>query len=364
MKITKFGHGLLMALTVALAAPSTAAEVVNVYNWSDYVDPATLKAFEKETGIKVNYDVYDSNEVLEAKLMSGRSGYDVVVPSGQFLERQIKAGIFTKIDRSKLTAYGNLDGALLEKIRVYDEGNQHNVPWAWGSIGLGYNEKMIAERLGGAKLDSYDAIFKPEVAAKLADCGIALLDSPTEVLPIALNYLGLDPHSEKKADLAKAEALLKSVRPHLKYFHSSKYISDLANGEICVALGYNGDIVQAGDRANEANTGAVIRYVVPKEGSLAFFDLMAIPKDAPNPEAAHKFIDFMLRPESGAAISNFVFFAVPNTAALPLVDEAVRNNPAIYLPAESKTRIFGNKTHGAKYDRLATRAWTDIKTGR
>lgn len=357
--------GLATALALTLSASAVAEEkVLNVYNWSDYINPETVAQFEQETGIKVNYDVYDSNEVLEAKLMSGGTGYDVVVPTGSFLERQVQAGIYAEIDRSKLTNYGNLDAGLISKIERHDAGNKHNVPYAWGTIGLGYNAAMVKERLGDMPLDTLDLIFKPEVAAKLADCGIGLLDSPAEVVSIALNYLGLDPNSEKKSDLKQATELLSSVRSSYKYFHSGKYISDLANGEICVALGYNGDILQAQGRAEEAGQGVEVGYAIPKEGTLVWFDLLAIPSDAPHPEAAHMFIDYVLRAETAASISNYVYYAVANTAAEPLLLEEVSGNPGIYPSAEVKANLFTQNAHTSKFDRLLTRAWTDIKTGR
>ena len=359
-----------IGLTAALltAALSTAAvaeqQVLNVYNWSDYIDPAAVKQFEAETGIKVNYDVYDSNEVLEAKLMSGGSGYDVVVPTGSFLERQVKAGIYAEIDRSKLSNYSNLDAVLIEKISRHDADNKHNVPYAWGTIGLGYNEAMVKARLGDMPVDTLDLLFKPEVAAKLADCGIGLLDSPAEVMSIALNYLGLDPNSEKKADLKKASALMSAARQNYKYFHSGKYISDLANGEICVALGYNGDVLQAQSRAEEAGQGHKIGYAIPKEGTLVWFDLMAIPSDAPHPDAAHQFINYVLKAETGAGIANYVYYAVANKAAEPLLNKDVIGNPGIYPSDEVKANLFTQNAHTAKFDRKLTRAWTNIKTGR
>ncbi|WP_027857165.1 polyamine ABC transporter substrate-binding protein [Marinobacterium jannaschii] len=357
--------GLTAALALALSTSAMAEEkVLNVYNWSDYIDPKEIKQFEKETGIKVNYDVYDSNEVLEAKLMSGGSGYDVVVPTGAFLERQVQAGIYAEIDKSKLKNYGNLDEVLVEKVARHDAGNKHNVPYAWGTIGLGYNEKMVKERLGNVSLDSLDLIFNPEVAAKLADCGIGLLDSPAEVMSIAMNYAGMDPNSEKKSDLKKATELMKSVRGSYKYFHSGKYISDLANGEICVALGYNGDILQAQSRAEEAGQGHKIKYAIPQEGTLVWFDLLAIPADAPNKESAYAFIDFILKPETSASISNFVYYAVANKAAEPLLNKDVIGNPGIYPSDEVKANLFTQNAHTAKFDRLLTRAWTGIKTGR
>lgn len=364
----KLGLAAALALTLSgsLVSNSVLAEeqVLNVYNWSDYIDPSAIKQFEKETGIKVNYDVYDSNEVLEAKLMSGGTGYDVVVPTGSFLERHVQAGIYAEIDRSKLSNYGNLDTSLISKIERHDAGNKHNVPYAWGTIGLGYNEKMVKERLGEMPLDTLDLIFDPKIAAKLADCGIGVLDSPAEVMSIALNYMGEDPNSEKKSVLKKGSALLKSVRPSYKYFHSGKYISDLANGEICVALGYNGDILQAQSRAEEANQGHKIGYSIPKEGTLVWFDLLAIPADAPHPEAAHQFINYILKAETSAGISNYVYYAVANKAAEPMLNEDVISNPGIYPSEAVKANLFTQNAHSAKFDRLLTRAWTGIKTGR
>lgn len=357
--------GLSAALAVSISTTAIAEEqVVNFYNWSDYISPEILENFTKETGIKVNYDVYDSNEVLEAKLMSGGSGYDLVVPTGSFLERHVQAGIYAEIDRSKLTNYGNLDTVLMEKIARHDEGNKHNVPYAWGTIGLGYNVAMLKERLGDMPVDTLDLIFKPEIAAKLKDCGITVLDSPAEVVSIALNYLGLDPNSEKKADLKKATALLKSARESYGKFNSSTYISDLANGETCLALGYNGDMLQAQSRAEEAGQGIEIGYAIPKEGTMVWFDLLAIPADAPHKEAAHKLMDYILKGESAASISNYAYYAVANKAAEPLVLEEVLNNPGIYPTEEVKANLFTQNAHTSKFDRLLTRAWTGIKTGR
>ncbi|WP_421866265.1 polyamine ABC transporter substrate-binding protein [Motiliproteus sp.] len=357
--------GIAAAVALSLSASAMAEQkVVNFYNWSDYMDPALIPQFEQETGIKVNLDYYDSNEVLEAKLMTGGSGYDVVVPTGSFLERQAQAGVYMEIDRSKLSNVGNIDQVLAGKISGHDPDNRHNVPYAWGTIGLGYNEAMIKERLGDMPANSLDLIFKPEVAAKLADCGIALLDSPAEMMSIALNYLGLDPNSEKKSDLKKATALMVEARSNYRYFNSSKYISDLANGEICLAVGYNGDVLQAASRAEEAGQGIVVKYAIPKEGTVAWFDLLAIPADAPHPEEAHQLIDFLLRAESGAGIANYVFYAVANSAAEPLLLDEVKNDPGIYPSEEVKANLFTQNAHTSKYDRILTRAWTNIKTGR
>jgi len=353
------------ALAAVFSTSAMAQEnVLNVYNWSDYIEPEAIVAFEKETGIKVNYDVYDSNEVLEAKLMSGGSGYDLVVPTGAFLERQVQAGIYGEIDKKKLNNYKNLDQAFIEKIAQHDAGNAHNVPYAWGTIGLGYNKAQLQERLGDQPINTLDLIFNPEIAAKVADCGIAILDSPAEVMSIALNYLGLDPNSESKAELKRASELIASVRSSIRYFHSSKYISDLANGDVCVALGYNGDILQSESRAAEAGQGVEVGYAIPQEGTLVWFDLMAIPNDAPHKEAAYQFIDYILRADVAAGISNYVYYAVANTAAEPLLNEDVISNLGIYPDDATKAKLFTQKAHAAKYDRLLTRAWTGIKTGR
>lgn len=365
MGFKKVGYGAALATLLAMTTSVAAQEqVVNVYNWSDYIDPAAIEEFQKTTGIKVNYDVYDSNEVLEAKLMSGRSGYDVVVPTGSFLERHVQAGIYAEVDQSSLSNIGNLDAVLLKQIENHDAGNKHSVPWAWGTIGLGYNVDMLKQRLGDVPFDTLDLVFNPEVAAKVADCGIALLDSPAEVVSIALHYLGLDPNSEDKGDLKKAADLMKSVRSSIKYFHSSKSISDLANGEICVAMGYNGDMLQSKDRAAEAGQGVNVEFSIPSEGTMVWFDLMAIPADAPHKDNAHKFIDFILQPEIAAGISNYVFYAVPNTPAEKLLDAEVKNNQGIYPSDEVKAKLFTQQAHSAKFDRRLNRTWTAIKTNR
>lgn len=363
MNIKQVGYSVMLS---ALLSTSALAEekVVNVYNWAEYLDPQVVEKFQEETGIKVNYDVYDSNEVLEAKLMTGNTGYDVVVPTGFFLERQIQAGIYAEIDRELLSNYSNLDQTIVDKIAAHDPGNKHSVPYAWGTIGLGYNKQMLEQRLGGLPIDSLDLIFKPEVAAKLEDCGVAVLDSPSEIMGIALNYLGLNPNSEKKADLKKASSLISSVRPNYKYFHSSKYLSDLANGDICVVLGYGSDVLMAQSRAEEAGQGIEVGYAIPREGSLVWFDLFAIPADAPHPQAAHQFVNYILRGENHASISNYAFTAVANTAALPHLLDEVSSNPGIYPTAEVKQKLFPMNAHSAKYDRILTRAWSNIKTGR
>ncbi len=354
---------LIAVIALTSGAVTAQDNVLNVYNWSDYIAEDTIANFEAATGIKVTYDVFDSNEVLEAKMLTGASGYDVVVPSIDFMARQIQAGVFTPINKEALTNYGNLDKDILKVLSVNDPDNTYGVPYMIFSTGLGYNTDMIAERIGEDKVGSLDMIFDSETAGKLADCGIAFLDSPTEMVAAALVYLGLDPNSEDKGDLDKATELLMSVRPHVRYFHSSQYINDLANGEICLAVGYSGDVFIARNRASEAGNGVNVAYAIPKEGGQAGFDMLAVPEDAPHKENAWKFINFILEPETAAGITNFVFYANPNTEATQFVDEAVRNDPGIYPPDDVKTKFFSLKPHSAKFDRLLTRAWTTIKTG-
>jgi putrescine transport system substrate-binding protein len=349
-----------------LASPVLAQEepVLNIYNWSDYIADDTIANFEAQTGIKVNYDVYDNNEIVDAKLLAGRSGYDLVVPSGNFVERQIKAGLLQKLDKSKLTNYGNLDPAVMESATQQDPGNEYAVPYMINTIGFGYNVAKIKEALGeDAPVDSWDLLLNPEYSSKLTGCGIAILDSPSEVFGIALHYLGLDPNSESSEDLAKAEALLASIKPNVRYFHSSQYIDDLGNGEICMAVGYSGDIFIAADAAANANAGVEIEYVIPKEGAVMLFDMMVVPADAPHPDNVHKFINYILEPQVVAAISNYVFYANPNIPATEFVNEEVKNNPGIYPPADVLAKAFVMSAHTPDYEELLTRTWTRIKTG-
>lgn len=354
----------LMLSTFTLTASAAMADgTLNVYNWSDYIADDTIAKFEADTGIKVTYDVFDSNEVLEAKMLTGGSGYDVVVPSIEFMARQAQAGVFAKIDKDALTNYGNLDKEILSVVGVNDPDNTYGVPYLMFTIGLGYNVDAVTARIGADKIGSWDMVFDPATAAKLADCGIALLDSPSEIMAPALHYLGLDPNSEDPADLEKAKDLVMSVRPYIRYFHSSQYINDLANGDICLAVGYSGDVLQARDRASEAGQGVKVAYAIPREGGSVGFDMLAIPDDAPNSENALKFINFILEPQIIAAISDFVYYANPNAAANDLVSEAVRSDPGIYPPEDVKAKLFSLKPHTPKFDRSLTRAWTTIKTG-
>ncbi|WP_417307485.1 polyamine ABC transporter substrate-binding protein [Devosia sp.] len=357
---------LLVALGALLVAtPALAQEkVVNVYNWSDYIAEDTIPNFEAETGIKVNYDVFDSNELVEAKLLAGNSGYDVVVPSGFFLERQAAAGLFQPLDKSKLTNLGNMDPDVMAATAEHDPDNTYSVDYMWGTTGIGYNVGMLTEALGeDAALDSWDLLFDPETAAKLADCGISVLDAPSEIFAAALNYLGLDPNSESPEDLAKAEELVMSVRPYIRYFNSSQYIDDLANGEICLAVGYSGDVFIAQASAAEADAGVEIAYVIPEEGAVKWFDLFAIPADAPHPENAHAFIDYMLRADVAAANTNYVYYASGNEAALDMIDDEVKNDPSIYPTPEVSAKLFTLKAHTPDYDEIMTEAWQRVRAG-
>lgn len=357
--------GMMAAIALGVTGGAAAAEekVLNVYNWSDYIAEDTISNFEERTGIEVNYDVFDSNEVLEAKLLAGNSGYDVVVPSASFMERQIQAGVFAKLDKSKLGHYGNLDTAILERVAAHDPGNEHAIPYMWGTTGIGYNINKVKEAMAGAPVDSWGMIFDPDVVSKLSGCGVTLLDAPTEVFANLMGYIGRDPNGESKEDLAAFEEHMLKVRPHIKYFHSSQNINDLANGEICVAMGWSGDMLIARDRAAEAEQGIEIAYVIPKEGAVIWFDNLAIPSDAPHPENAHLFLDYIMEPEVAAAISNYVFYANANQASLGHVDAEVKEDPGIYPSDAVKANLFPDLADSPKFTRRLTRAWTRVKTG-
>lgn len=349
----------------ALIAPALAgAQQLNIYNWSDYIGETTLEDFTAETGIEVTYDVYDSNDVLEAKLLAGNSGYDIVVPTAQpHLARQIQAGIYQELDRSKIPNWENLDEGLMERVESADPGNKHAVIYQWGTNGFGYNRAMIEERMPDAPVNSLDMLFDPDVVSKFADCGVSLLDSPTDVLPMALHYLGYDPNSESLEELAAAEELLLSIRPYIRKFHSSQYIEDLANGDICLALGWSGDIYQASFRAEEAGNGNEIVYVIPEEGTIVWFDMLAIPVDAENVDEAHAFINFILDPEVMAGITNYVAYGNPVPESLPMVDDYIRNDPGIFPPPEVQERLYAVTTVSPRFERERTRTWTRIRTG-
>ena len=349
---------------LGLSAVTAAAEEVHVYNWSDYIDESLLSKFEKETGIKLVYDVFDSNEVLETKMLAGGSGYDVVVPSGTFLQRQIKAGAFQKLDKSKLPNLKHMWKAIEERTAKYDPGNQYAINYMWGTTGIGINVKKVKEVLGDdAPVNSLDLIFNPKYMKKLSECGVHFLDAPTELIPAALTYIGEDPDSHDTDVIAKAEDVLTKVRPYVRKFHSSEYINGLANGDICVAFGWSGDVLQARDRADEAGNGVEIAYNPPKEGALMWFDMMAIPVDAPNPDAAHKFLNFIMDPENIAAASNYVYYANGNKDSQKYLNDDVINDPAIYPNEETLKHLYTTTPYPAKVQRFVTRLWTKVKSG-
>ena len=339
-------------------------KVVNVYNWSDYIDPTVLADFTRKTGIKVNYDVFDSNQVLETKMLTGHTNYDVVVPSAPFLQRQITAGVFQKLDKSQLPNLKNLDPDMMKRIAVYDPDNEHSVPYMWVTSGPGYNVAKIKERMPDAPVDSLRMIFDPAVVSKFKDCGVSVLDEPTEVVSIVLEYLGKDPKSNSQEDLQAAEKVLLSIRPYLRYIHSSRYIDDLANGETCLALGWSGDIKQARDRAREAGKGIEIDYRIPKDGTVMNFDMLAVPADAPHPQNALAFINFLLEPEVAAKNSNLVKYANVNTASTALLSDAVKGDPNIYPPPDLLAKLVPEPPRPQDYNRLMTRTWARFKTGK
>ncbi len=336
---------------------------VNVLNWSDYIAETTVEDFTKATGIQVTYDVFDSNEVLETKLLSGRSGYDVVVPTAPFLERQIKAGVFLPLDKSKLPNLKNMDPELMQRVAAHDPGNQFSLIYLWGTIGLGYNPEMVKKALGTDTIDSWAVLLEPENAKKLAKCGIAILDAPTDVFGSVAIYLGLDPNSDKPEDLKAFEDALMKVRPYIRYFHSSSYINDLAAGEICLALGWSGDVLQARDRGATAAKPVTVKYAIPKEGAINYFDMLAIPADAPHPDNAHAFLNYLMDPEVIAKVTNKTRFASGNAAALSFVADDIKNDPGIYPSAEVRARLHPDLVESQEFSRDLNRAWTRIRSG-
>jgi putrescine transport system substrate-binding protein len=360
-----------VVLSAALApiAGQTQSRVVNVYNWSDYIEPTVLEAFTKETGIKVRYDTFDSNDTLETKLLAGKSGYDVVVPTAYFLERQIKAGLFQKLDKSKLSNLGNVWPDIAKRLATYDPGNAHAVNYMWGTTGIGYNVKKAQAILGpdvklSEAMANWDIVFKPENLAKFKDCGVHMLDSADDILSAALNYLRLNPNSKAQADLEKAAALLMTVRPNVRKFHSSEFLNALASGEICLVLGWSGDIKQAQRRAAEAKGGIEIGYVIPKGGAQMWFDNLAIPKDAKNVAEAHAFIDYLLRPEVAAKNSSFIAYANGNLASQKFIDKSVLEDRSVYPDAETLASLYIITANDQKTQRVINRLLTRIKTGR
>ncbi|MBX2830388.1 MAG: polyamine ABC transporter substrate-binding protein [Rhodospirillales bacterium] len=355
----------LASAVSGFATSASAQEVLNVYNWSDYIGEETVANFEKEYGVKVNYDVYDSNQVVEAKLLAGNSGYDIVVPTLADAQRLVAAGIFQKVDKTKLENFGNLDPVILSQTAKYDPDNAFAVPYLWGTNGFGYNVAKVKEALGDdAPIDSWSLIFDPKYAEPLSKCGLTMLDDPGEIVPLVNFYLGDSPEgAPTKETIESAMGQLEKVRPFITYFHSSQYINDLANGNVCVSVGWSGDVGQAALRADEAGNGNEIKYVIPKEGTLIWFDVMMIPADAPNPDLAHKFIDYILRADVGADLANYVEYASPNQAAMDMIDEGLKSDPGVYPTQEVKERLRSKVEPGSRDLRTRTRLWTKLKTG-
>jgi putrescine transport system substrate-binding protein len=361
MKKALFAATALIAVTFSAAAQE---RVVNVYNWSDYIDATILEDFNKETGIKVVYDVFDSNEILETKLLAGSTGYDIVVPTGTFLARQIQAGVFQKLDKAKLPNLKNMDPVIMDRLTKYDPGNEYAINYMWGTTGIGYNVAKVKERLGeNADMTTWDSVMNPDNLAKLADCGVMMLDTAEEIVPAALNYLGLNPDSQEPDDLAKAEEHLLKLRPSIRKFHSSEYINALANGDICIAVGWSGDILQARDRAAEAAAGVEVNYSIPKEGALMWFDNMAIPADAKNVEEAHVFLDYIMRAEVMAKASNYVYYANGNLASKQFLNADVIGDTAIYPDDATLNKLYTVSAKDQKVQRVMTRIWTKVVTG-
>ena len=353
-----------LASALALGSVAAWAQEVRVYNWSDYIDESLLQKFEDETGLDLVYDVFDSNELLETKMLAGGSGYDVVVPTGTFLQRQIAAGAFQELDKSKLPNLDNMWDVISDRTAKYDPENAHAINYMWGTTGIGVNVGKVKEALGeDAPMDSWDLVFKPENMEKLAGCGVHFLDAPTEMIPAALNYIGEDPDSHDPDVIAKAEEVFMPIRPYIQKFHSSEYINALANGDICVAVGWSGDVLQARDRAAEADNGVEVAYFAPNEGAQMWFDMMAIPVDAPNPEGAHTFLNFIMDPENMASASNYVYYANGNKASQEFLEEDVIGDPAIYPTEEAMNRTYTTTPYPAKVQRVVTRLWTKIKSG-
>lgn len=376
MKKTNYKQNLLtgflviFVVTLGLSSCGTNEEETNikqevkVYNWSDYIADSTIREFEKETGIDVTYDVYDSNEVLEGKLLSGNTGYDIVGPSSEFMGRQIIAGVYQKLNKDALYNYDNLDPAMMSLLENLDPDNAHSIPYLWGTTGIGYNKQKAIEVMGvDFAMNTLDVVFIPEIIAKFQHCGVAFLDAPSEMFKAALHYLGLNPNSQNPKDYQEQSTeLFNNVRPYIQYFHSSKYINDLANGDICLAFAWSGDVLQAADRASESGNGVQIEYRIPKEGTLMWFDMLAIPADAPNPGNAHKFLNYILKPEVIAEISNKVNFANANIPSKSLIKADSLNNPDIYPEEELMRKLFLAKILPPDIDRVMTRQWVDIKS--
>lgn len=355
-------------LPVSMAFMASAASAqdgsINVFNWSDYITPEALSLFTERTGIAVNYDVYDSNDTLEARMLAGSSGFDVVVPTSDYMQRQIAAGVYQPLNKDLLPNLVHMDPSLMEDVAAFDPDNEHGIIYLWGTTGIGYNVQAVADRLGeDYVVDSWSIIFDPEKIALFADCGVSVLDTNVEMIPAAMRYLGLEPTSTDAADMEAAVELLEAVRPHIRYFSSSQYISDLANGETCLAVGWSGDVFQASDRAAEADRGVEVGYAIPNEGAHQWFDMLVIPSDAPNPEGAHAFINFLMDPEVIAQITDYVVYANANASSLEFVDPEVVADLAVFPPDSARENMWQMQPYDSRTDRTATRLWTRVRTG-
>jgi len=360
------GARLASLVAVSLVASALAADdgkVLNVYNWADYIGETTVADFEAEFGIEVNYDLYDSTTVVDAKLLAGNSGYDVVLTALRYSEHMINAGVFLPLDRAQLPLWDNLDTAVLEAMAGYDPGNRYAVPYMWGTTGFAYNVDRVLERMPDAPLDSAALVFDPANAARFADCGISLLDESTMVIPAVMKYLGYDANSIEPDQLAEAEAVLKSIRPYIRYFSSAKLLNDLPNGEVCIAQSWSGDYAQAQARAEEVGLDIRLAYMVPREGTVLFFDGLMIPADAPHPGNAHRFLNFLMRPEVIAPISDLLRYANGNRASLPLIDPELLADPAAYPSLEGHPEWQAGIIYEPKLERRRTRTWSRVKTG-
>jgi putrescine transport system substrate-binding protein len=363
-KLVLAGAALSSALVLTAAPLSAQDRVVNVFNWSDYIDASILEDFTEQTGIRVVYDVYDSNEILETRLLAGSSGYDIVVPTASpFMARQIEAGVYQPLDKSKLPNLENMWDVVSDRVATYDPDNAYSINYMWGTVGIGYNVAMIEEALGVDEITSWSAVFDPENMEKLASCGVYFLDSPTDVMPVALNYLGYDPNSDDQEEMTAATDLIMAVRPSIRRFHSSEYINALANGDICLAIGWSGDVFQAADRAADAGRGVEIAYAIPEEGTQMWFDQMAIPADAQNVEEAHEFLNFIMDPEIAARATNYVYYPNGNLASQEFIDAEIIEDPAIYPDEETLANLFTVKPKDQRAQRVLTRNWTRIVTG-
>lgn len=339
-------------------------ETLRVYNWSDYIGEETIRRFEAETGIDVHYGTYDSSEQLESALMKDMAGFDVVVPTSDYLGRTLRTGRFMPLDRALIPNWDQLDPAQMAAAEAFDPGNRHAAIYLWGTTGIGYNPAMVREHLGAdAPLDSWALLLDPENAAKLADCGITMLDSGVEVLPPVMNYLGYPPGTDDPEALAAAAAAIAAIKPHVRNFYTTEYIDDLASGEVCVSMGWSGDVFIAQDRADESGLGVEIVYSIPKEGTVLWFDMLAIPADAPNPEAAHAFINFVLQPEIMAGITNHVYYPNAVPASLPFVSPEIRDDPEIYPPPDVRANLFPSGPYGVRTQRMMTRLWDELRAG-